>query len=58
MSFVQAAAPNVLRFPVERRGDKLPPRIRTALIAGSAAALWAVVLLAGYAGYYVVGALV
>jgi hypothetical protein len=59
MSFVHAAAPNVLQFPVERRDDKLPDklplRIRTALIAGSAAVLWAVVLLAGR---YLVGALI
>jgi hypothetical protein len=55
MSFVQAAAPSVMRFPAERRGDKLPLRIRTALVAGSATALWAIVLLAGY---YVVGALI
>jgi hypothetical protein len=58
MPFVQAASPNVLRFPTARRCDKLPPRVRTALIAGGAAALWAAVLLAGYAGYHVVGALV
>ncbi|MDB5408283.1 MAG: hypothetical protein JWL84_3195 [Rhodospirillales bacterium] len=55
MSFVHAASPRALRFPVEHRGDKLPLRIRTALIGGSAAALWAVVLIAGY---YIVTALV
>jgi hypothetical protein len=36
-------------------GDKLPLRMRTALIVGSAAGLWAVVLVAGY---YIASALI
>jgi hypothetical protein len=54
MPLAQTIQPNVLRFPVERRVEKLPLRFRTALIVSSAAALWAGVLLAGH---YVVGAL-
>jgi hypothetical protein len=55
MSFVHAAAPNVRHFPTVRRGERLPLRLRTAIILGSAAGLWAVLL---FAGYYIIGAFV
>jgi hypothetical protein len=67
MSFAQVASPvayqlplerigeTVAQLPVDRHGDKLPLRMRTALIVGSAAGLWAVVLVAGY---YIASALI
>jgi hypothetical protein len=55
MSLVHAASSRALQFTVKRHGDKLPLRIRTALIAGTAAALWAAALLACY---YIATALV
>jgi hypothetical protein len=55
MSFARLAASNVLQFPAERHSDKLPPRLRAALIAGSSAGLWAVIVVFGY---YIAGRLV
>jgi hypothetical protein len=64
MSFAQVASPVAYQLPLEHvgesvgqlpAGDKLPLRLRTALIVGGAAGLWAIVLVAGY---YIASALI
>jgi hypothetical protein len=67
MSLARVASPTAYQLPLEhvgktliqlppgRRGDKLPLRMRTALVVGSSAGLWAVVLVAGY---YIASALI
>lgn len=67
MSLARVASPTAYQLPLEhvgetlvqlpagRRGNKLPLRMRTALIVGSSVGLWVILLVAGY---YVASALI